>query len=275
VNFRAADASEVHDFQEGIIMQLIRSAVAIVLAVCATVALPQGRELPDFTRLVEEQGAAVVNISTAQAARRTSVPQIPNMEDEEVLEFFRRFIPRQPPGQPGPGARPESRSLGSGFVISADGYILTNAHVIDAADEINVKLTDKREYKARVIGADKRTDVALIKIEASGLPTVRMRPQPPQGRRMGGGDRLSVRLREHSDRRHRQRQGALAAPGELRSLHPDRRGHQPGQFRRAAVQHARRGRRRELADLQPHGRLHGPVLRHPHRHGARRAEAAA
>jgi len=174
VNFRAADASEAHDFQEGIIMQLTRSAVAIVLAVCATVALPQGRELPDFTRLVEEQGAAVVNISTAQAARRTSVPQIPNMEDEEVLEFFRRFIPRQPPGQPGPGARPESRSLGSGFVISADGYILTNAHVIDAADEINVKLTDKREYKARVIGADKRTDVALIKIEASGLPTVRM-----------------------------------------------------------------------------------------------------
>ena len=75
-------------------MQLIRSAVAIVLAVCATVALPQGRELPDFTRLVEEQGTAVVNISTTQAARRANVPQVPNTEDEEVLEFFRRFIPR-------------------------------------------------------------------------------------------------------------------------------------------------------------------------------------
>jgi serine protease Do len=131
----------------------------------------QGRELPDFTRLVEEHGAAVVNISTTQAARRAAVPQIPNMEDEEVLEFFRRFIPRQ---QPGPGPRPESRSLGSGFIISADGYILTNAHVIDSAEEINVKLTDKREFKAKVIGADKRTDVALIKIEAAGLPAVRL-----------------------------------------------------------------------------------------------------
>ncbi|HET9735554.1 MAG TPA: DegQ family serine endoprotease [Burkholderiales bacterium] len=152
-------------------MHFVRTAMAFVLAACTTVALAQGRELPDFTRLVEEQGASVVNISTTQAARRANVPQVPNMEDEEVLEFFRRFIPRQ---QPGPGPRPESRSLGSGFVITADGYILTNAHVIDAAEEINVKLTDKREYKAKVIGADKRTDVALIKIEASGLPVVRM-----------------------------------------------------------------------------------------------------
>jgi len=152
-------------------MQLIRAAVAIVLTLCATFAMAQGRELPDFTRLVEEHGAAVVNISTTQAARRPTVPQIPNIEDEEVLEFFRRFIPRQ---QPGPGPRPESRSLGSGFIISADGYILTNAHVIDSADEINVKLTDKREFKAKVIGADKRTDVALIKIEAASLPSVRL-----------------------------------------------------------------------------------------------------
>ena len=152
-------------------MRLIRAAAAIVLTLCAAFAVAQGRELPDFTRLVEEQGAAVVNISTTQAARRAAVPQIPNMEDEEVLEFFRRFIPRQ---QPGPGPRPESRSLGSGFIISADGYILTNAHVIDSADEITVKLTDKREFKAKVIGADKRTDVALIKIEAAALPAVRL-----------------------------------------------------------------------------------------------------
>jgi serine protease Do len=152
-------------------MQLIRSTLATVLALYAAFALAQGRELPDFTRLVEEQGSAVVNISTTQAARRAAAPQAPNTEDEEVLEFFRRFVPRQ---QPGPGTRPESRSLGSGFIISADGYILTNAHVVDSADEINVKLTDKREYKAKVIGADKRTDVALIKIEAAGLPAVRM-----------------------------------------------------------------------------------------------------
>jgi serine protease Do len=155
-------------------MQLIKMAAALALAACTGLAAAQGRDLPDFTRLVDEQGAAVVNISTTQAPRRANVPQLPNLEDEEMLEFFRRFIPRQPgPGQE-PGARPESRSLGSGFLISADGYILTNAHVIDAADEINVKLTDKREYKAKVIGADKRTDVALIKIDAANLPAVRL-----------------------------------------------------------------------------------------------------
>ncbi|HKQ27264.1 MAG TPA: Do family serine endopeptidase, partial [Burkholderiales bacterium] len=81
--------------------------------------------------------------------------------------------PGQGPQNPGPGGRSESRSLGSGFVISADGYILTNAHVVEGADEINVKLTDKREFKAKVIGADKRTDVALIKIEGTGLPVVK------------------------------------------------------------------------------------------------------
>jgi serine protease Do len=150
-------------------MHLIRAAAALLLGTFAALAIAQVRDLPDFTRLVEEQGAAVVNISTTQAPRRASVPQLPNIEDEEMLEFFRRFIPRQP--APGPG--PESRSLGSGFIISADGYILTNAHVIDAADEIDVRLTDKREFKAKVIGADKRTDVALIKIEAGNLPAVR------------------------------------------------------------------------------------------------------
>ena len=156
-------------------MPLIRLGAALALAACTSLAAAQGRELPDFTRLVDEQGAAVVNISTTQAPRRAAnVPQLPNLEDEEMLEFFRRFIPRQPGPGPGPGARPESRSLGSGFLISADGYILTNAHVIDAADEINVKLTDKREYKAKVIGADKRTDVALIKIDAANLPAVRL-----------------------------------------------------------------------------------------------------
>jgi serine protease Do len=157
--------------------QILRALAGLWLAAfCATV-LAQGRELPDFTRLVEEQGNAVVNISTTQAVRRPApgaVPQVPGIEDEEMLEFFRRFIPRQPgPGQgPGPG-RPESRSLGSGFIISADGYIQTNAHVVEGADEINVKLTDKRDFKAKVIGADRRTDVALIKIEGSGLPVVK------------------------------------------------------------------------------------------------------
>jgi serine protease Do len=152
-------------------MHRLRSFLVLMAVVFAGSAAAQARELPDFTQLVEDQGTAVVNISTTQAVRRPAIPQLPNIEDEEVLEFFRRFIPRQQP--PGPGARPEPRSLGSGFIISADGYILTNAHVVEGAEEINVRFTDKREYKAKVIGSDKRTDVALIKIEASGLPAVR------------------------------------------------------------------------------------------------------
>ncbi len=125
-------------------------------------------QLPDFTELVERQGPTVVNISTTQSVRSPLIPQIPNLqEDDPFYEFFRRFIP-----QPGPREF-QSQSLGSGFIISADGYILTNAHVVDAAEEITVKLNDKREFKAKVIGADRRTDVALIKIEASSLPVVR------------------------------------------------------------------------------------------------------
>ena len=125
-------------------------------------------QLPDFTELVERQGQAVVNISTTQTARNPMGPQVPNLrEDDPFFEFFRRFIPN-------PGPREfQSQSLGSGFIISADGYIMTNAHVVDAADEITVRLTDKREFKAKVIGADRRTDLALIKIEASSLPAVR------------------------------------------------------------------------------------------------------
>src|SRR5215213_9608487 len=163
-------------------MRVVRALAALWLAAFCATALAQTQVLPDFTRLVEEQGNAVVNISTTQAARRSgALPQVPGIEDEEIQEFFRRFIPRQQPGPgqgpqapgQGPAPRSESRSLGSGFIISADGYILTNAHVVDAADEINVKFTDKREFKAKVIGADKRTDVALIKIEGTNLPVVK------------------------------------------------------------------------------------------------------
>jgi serine protease Do len=157
-------------------MRVLRALTALWLAAFSATVLAQMQVLPDFTRLVDDQGNAVVNISTTQAPRRSgALPQVPGIEDEEIQEFFRRFIPRQPgPGQgPGPGGRPESRSLGSGFIISSDGYILTNAHVVDGADEINVKFTDKREFKAKVIGADRRTDVALIKIEGSSLPVVK------------------------------------------------------------------------------------------------------
>ena len=128
--------------------------------------------LPDFTELAERHGAEVVNISVTQVAQTGGAQfPFPGMEDDENLqEFFKRFGIPGMPGQGQPGQEYKSQSLGSGFIISGDGYILTNAHVINAADEVLVKLSDKREFKAKIIGADKRTDVALIKIEATNLP---------------------------------------------------------------------------------------------------------
>jgi len=120
------------------------------------------RELPDFTDLVEEQGPTVVNISTTSTRAAPAVPG-----EEDPYDFFRR-----PPGQ-APRDN-DARSLGSGFIISPDGYILTNAHVVEAGDDITVKLNDKREFTAKVIGSDRRTDVALIKIDATGLPVVKI-----------------------------------------------------------------------------------------------------
>jgi serine protease Do len=149
-------------------------SLSLVLPITA-----QARELPDFTELVEKQGSAVVNISTTQIIRQAQgIPGIP--EGDPFFEFFRRFAPPMPQGQA--PREQESQSLGSGFLISEDGYLLTNAHVVDRADKITVRLTDKREFKAKVIGADKRTDVALLKIDATGLPKVRM----------GEPDRLKV-----------------------------------------------------------------------------------
>ena len=138
----------------------------------------QSKGLPDFTELVEKQGPAVVNISTTQVIRSNAqgLQAFPLDENDPMYDFFRRFIPRQP-GVPGAPAVPrefQSRSLGSGFIISTDGFVLTNTHVVESADEVLVRLTDKREFKAKVIGFDKRTDVALIKIDAVNLPVVRM-----------------------------------------------------------------------------------------------------
>jgi serine protease Do len=161
----------------GIIM--MRQWISGVMLACAiTATMPvmtvQAKDLPDFTELAEKQGPAVVNISITSVVHGTGIgfPGMPN--DENLQEFLRRFgIPGMPgmPGQDG-GQDYKSQSLGSGFIISADGYILTNAHVVNEADEVLVKLYDKREFKAKIIGADKRTDVALIKIEATGLPRV-------------------------------------------------------------------------------------------------------
>ena len=139
----------------------------VVMLICSTAQHASARELPDFTELVEQQGATVVNISTTQIIRNTQeFPGIPNLpKNDPFFDFFKRYTP------PVPKER-EAQSLGSGFIISEDGYIMTNAHVVNSADSINVRLTDKREFKAKVIGADKRTDVALLKIEVSGLKKV-------------------------------------------------------------------------------------------------------
>ena len=143
---------------------MFRYLAAAVLFACTVAARA---ELPDFTDMVDRQGQAVVNVSTTQTVTsRAPMPNVP--EDDPFYDFFRRFAP------PSPGSPRdfESRSLGSGFIISADGYVLTNAHVVTAAEDITVRLTDKREFKAKVVGADRRTDVALIKIEAANLPKV-------------------------------------------------------------------------------------------------------
>ncbi len=150
--------------------------VSLALACCAALPLQAyARDLPDFTELVEKQGATVVNISTTQVIKgRRGGPQFPFDGDDATQELLRRFFPGQIPNHPGVPQEFKNRSLGSGFIVSADGHILTNAHVVDGADEVLVKLTDKREFKAKVLGADKRTDVALIKIEASNLPVARL-----------------------------------------------------------------------------------------------------
>lgn len=143
----------------------------------------QTRTLPDFTDLVDQVGPSVVNIRTVEkVAQRGGSGEM----DEEMQEFFRRFFGQPLPGVPRQGPRPNRpqqpqeeererpRGVGSGFILTADGYVMTNAHVVEDASEVLVTLTDKREFKAKIVGADKRTDVAVVKIEAAGLPAVKV-----------------------------------------------------------------------------------------------------
>jgi serine protease Do len=149
------------------------ASFALLFAFTSTSHAGGAGTLPDFTELAEKHGAEVVNISVTQVAQMGGAAfPFPGMEnDENLQEFFKRFGIPGAPGQGGQGGQEyKSQSLGSGFIISNDGYILTNAHVINGADEVLVKLSDKREFKAKIIGADKRTDVALLKIEATNLP---------------------------------------------------------------------------------------------------------
>ncbi len=168
--------------------KMIKSWIATVaFSLIASInATAFAKDLPDFTELAEKQGPTVVNISITQNVHTESVAGrgfSGSPDDEQMQEFFKRFgIPGFPggvpgfPGGPGQNGVPQqdykTQSLGSGFIISSDGYILTNAHVLNEADEVIVKLFDNREFKAKIIGADKRTDVALVKIEATGLPKI-------------------------------------------------------------------------------------------------------
>jgi serine protease Do len=154
----------------------LSAPLALPLAGLPSPALAQTVALPDFTELVERVSPSVVNIRTAERRSNAGNATDPNLE-----EFFRRFgIPM--PNRPAPrGPRSEDdeenampRGVGSGFILSADGYIMTNAHVVDGADEVIVTLTDRRELKARIIGTDRRTDVAVVKVEATGLPPVKI-----------------------------------------------------------------------------------------------------
>ncbi len=139
--------------------------------------MAQVRSLPDFTDLVETVGPSVVNIRTVEKVK----PGAAGNADEQMLEFFRRFgipVPPNMPRAPRPDrSQPDEdqpRGVGSGFILTSDGLVMTNAHVVEGADEVLVTLTDKREFKARIIGSDKRTDVAVVKIEATGLPAVKI-----------------------------------------------------------------------------------------------------
>ena len=152
-------------------------SLGLGLSVAPRQASAQARELPDFAELVERSAPSVVNIRTSERVRRAA--GTPEM-DEQMLEFLRRFgipLPNQRPGTPRSGEedeQPQRRGVGSGFILSADGLVMTNAHVVDGADEVWVTLPDKREFKAKLIGADARTDVAVVKIEAAGLPAVKI-----------------------------------------------------------------------------------------------------
>ena len=152
---------------------MIKTLIASIALLIAGFTQAAPNQVLDASDLVDKEGPAVVNISTTTLIQH-GVQGMPTPEDQEMFDFFHKFFP--------PGASPHlriprevpERASGSGFIVSSDGYILTNAHVVDGADEVVVKLIDKRKFTAKVIGFDSRTDVALIKINATHLPTVTM-----------------------------------------------------------------------------------------------------
>ncbi len=233
--------------------------------------------LPDFADLVAKHGPAVVQISVSQNAEKVSAQGGPGGPD------FGHMFPDFP-GFPGFHNMPQTpdqaptRGVGSGFIVSPDGIILTNAHVVDDAKEVTVRLTDKREFKAKVLGMDKLTDVAVLKIDAKNLPTVTHRRSggDSQSRRMGGRDRLAVRVREH---RHRR---ASSAPSRARCrATPTCRSSRPTSRSIPATRAARCSTcKGEVIGINSQifsrtRRLSGPVVRHPDRRRDERARTSS
>lgn len=161
-----------------------RSAALPPVPSTAPPAVPMVTGLPDFTNLVQQVGPAVVSISAEVGGGRVAQGPGQAPGQEEIPEIFRRFFgdefpmpgPQQGPGQPGP--RPRGISQGTGFLISDDGYVLTNHHVVEGAETVTVQLADRREFKARVVGSDEQSDVALLKVEGKGLPALRTSAKP-------------------------------------------------------------------------------------------------
>jgi serine protease Do len=179
---------EGHKLRSGLLAcALAVTASASFLPVQSAHAQAATRTLPDFTDLVDQVGPSVVNIRTVEKVTPRGGGN--GEMDEEMQEFFRRFFGQPIPGQPGQPGQPRQspspkrqqpqeeerpRGVGSGFILTADGYVMTNAHVVEDASEVLVTLPDKREFKAKIVGADKRTDVAVVKIDATGLPAVKV-----------------------------------------------------------------------------------------------------
>lgn len=182
------DNAEYRTKMAGYLATLLLAAMVFFVAGVSGIRA-DAKDLPDFADLVDKHGPAVVNVSTRARVGSQRSGGIPQLENDDLNEFFRRFLPpeaqpRQNPQTPNiprrntprtnPDQEPPLRDYGqgSGFIMSADGYVITNAHVVAKADEVTVTLTDKREFKAKVIGSDERTDIAVLKIDATGLPKV-------------------------------------------------------------------------------------------------------
>jgi serine protease Do len=185
---RALVSSHIATPSATVSTRLIRSAffisgLLIAMLVSGKSGAVQAIDLPDFEGLVADKGKAVVKVTvTATSDSSSAGDRLPNFNEEELPEFFKKFFEDLPnsPGVPNGGT--PAAGFGSGFILSEDGYIVTNAHVVNNATEITVALPDRREFDAELVGADKRTDVALLKVEGSGLPTLSL----------GDSDKLKV-----------------------------------------------------------------------------------